>query len=104
MPFTTCSRKRTRGPSRGCPRAVDSLALQSLVAAFATGRNLVDDLACEIFQFRDVPGTRVAYSPMWTSSESNAPIRSRKFSDHGRPGKGVRTLRWGLPYQAPFAP
>lgn len=29
--------------SRGYPRAVNNLALQSLVAAFATGKNLVDD-------------------------------------------------------------
>ncbi|MGW6413344.1 ExeA family protein [Streptomyces vinaceus] len=29
--------------SRGFPRAVNNLALQSLVAAFATGKNLVDD-------------------------------------------------------------
>ncbi|WP_330301641.1 MULTISPECIES: ExeA family protein [unclassified Streptomyces] len=31
--------------SRGYPRAVNNLALQSLVAAFATGKNLVDEAA-----------------------------------------------------------
>ncbi len=31
--------------ARGYPRAVNNLALQSLVAAFATGKNLVDDAA-----------------------------------------------------------
>lgn len=31
--------------SRGYPRAVNNLALQALVAAFATGKNLVDEAA-----------------------------------------------------------
>ena len=31
--------------ARGYPRAVNNLALQSLVAAFATGKNLVDQPA-----------------------------------------------------------
>ncbi|HEV8554804.1 MAG TPA: AAA family ATPase, partial [Actinophytocola sp.] len=31
--------------SRGYPRAVNNLALQSLVAAFASGKNLVDEPA-----------------------------------------------------------
>ena len=31
--------------SRGYPRAVNNLALQSLVAAFAAGKNLVDESA-----------------------------------------------------------
>lgn len=31
--------------ARGYPRAVNNLALQSLVAAFASGKNLVDDTA-----------------------------------------------------------
>ncbi|MGW2749015.1 hypothetical protein [Streptomyces sp. NPDC001450] len=34
-----------RGASRGYPRAVNNLALQALVAAFATGKNLVDEAA-----------------------------------------------------------
>ncbi|MET7435355.1 MULTISPECIES: hypothetical protein [Streptomyces] len=31
--------------SRGYPRAVNNLSLQALVAAFATGKNLVDEAA-----------------------------------------------------------
>lgn len=34
-----------RATSRGYPRAVNNLSLQALVAAFATGKNLVDEAA-----------------------------------------------------------
>ncbi|SHM19452.1 hypothetical protein [Streptomyces yunnanensis] len=41
--FTEVALSLIHTTSRGCPLAVNNLALQSLVAAYATGKNLVDD-------------------------------------------------------------
>ncbi len=43
--FTEDALNLIHSTSRGYPRAVNNLALQSLVAAFATGKNLVDEPA-----------------------------------------------------------
>jgi type II secretory pathway predicted ATPase ExeA len=43
--FTETAADLIHTTSRGYPRAVNNLALQSLVAAFADGKNLVDDTA-----------------------------------------------------------
>lgn len=69
--------------SRGYPRAVNNLSLHALVAAFATGKNLVDDAAARA-AVRRSPATETSNPGGWAVPEANLIIdrgRSRMAAD-----------------------